>query len=348
MSLQSFRDKINTKFKTKVLLPANLGIVDMPRFSSGILAIDIDTGGGYPENKIIEIIGIESSGKTYLANKAMATITNRIANNKALLIDEEGSSEASWLNKCGVNIDNLEICRSEYAEQALDILELAVQSTNFGIVVLDSIAALIPKEELDGSTDAWQMGLTARLMGKACRKMFKALIECKKAGGSCTVILINQIRSKIGVIWGSKETTPGGRAVKFATGLRIDLRKEAMLTDVSGTIFGQQTKYTCIKNKTSPPLKKGYFKYYIDGKDEAKVFNVEGLVNCGLSMGAIVKGGSWYSGDWLNKKIQGFDNVVTEMESYSAESLNEGLEEVQTHLLHGKKLTFRFKKGINY
>lgn len=345
MSIQDLEEMINKKYGKDIMFqPASaLGVLDIPRFSSGILALDVDLGGGWPENKVMEIFGPESSGKSYTIYNAIATVTNRKENNKAVLIDEEGSFDVPWAKKIGVNVDNLQVVRSEYAEQALDILEITVQSGEYGFVGLDSIAALIAKDELDSSTEEWQMGLTARLLNKACRKCYRALNASRRKGGSTSVFLINQLRLKIGKVFGNPETTTGGQGPKYASAIRLDLRKEEMLEDSSGSTFGQVTRYTTIKNKTAPPLKKGSFEYFIDGDDAGKINNLKALFDLGLEMDTIALSGSWYAGPWLTKKVQGKDAAVADLNGRTKGDLNKMLKDVEKFYFgNSSKLEFKF------
>jgi len=345
LGLQELKAKINQKYGQRIIYsPAEeMGIIDVPRFSSGSLQIDVDSGGGWPEGKIIEIVGMESSGKTFLVNKAFATITNREKNNKGLLIDEEGSMSKKWVIACGVNIKNLDIVRSQYAEQALDIMEAAVQSGEYGMVALDSIAALIPKTELDGSMEDQQMGLQARLVGKACRKMYRALNSSKRAGGITTVFLINQLRYKIGMVFGNPEISPGGMGPKFAAAIRMDVRKSKMLSDEDESVYAQTSKYTFIKNKVSPPLIKGEFDYFVAGENKAQIDNYKSIVLLGIEMGLLEKSGTWYQpSEWLDKKAQGIEKVIERFKEYDKKRLNKMLKDIEANYLDGEKLSFRF------
>lgn len=345
MGIEELRKKINDKYGQDIMFsPAkDLGIHKIPRFSTGCLALDIDSGGGWPEGRMIEIYGPESSGKTYVLKNGMAIITNRKKNNKALLIDEEGDHTNEWAKKCGVNVNNLEIARSEYAEQALDIMELAVQSGEFALVALDSIAALIPKEELAGSTEDWQMALTARLMGKACRKMYRASNIARRKGVLCTIFFINQLRIKVGKVFGNPEVTTGGNAVKYAAAIRLDIRRVEVLKDENDNVIGQENSYLFVKNKTAPPLKKGTFRYYTDGPNKGKIDNAGTLADCGMWLGKVLQSGSWYSGEWLPKKQQGIANVYKVFNDMIPAQLNEYLKVVQKEYLEGAQLAFKFK-----
>lgn len=344
MGIAELRKKINDKYGQDIMFsPAkDQGIHTIPRFSTGSLALDIDSGGGWPAGRMVEIFGPESSGKTYLLKRAIATITNRKKKNKALLIDEEGDFEPNWAVKCGVKLENLEIARSEYAEQALDIMEIAVASGEFALVGLDSIAALIPKEELDASTESWQMALTARLMGKACRKMYRACNLSRRKGVLCTPFFINQIRYKVGVVFGNPETTPGGEAVKYAASIRLDIRRKEKLKNSDDDVIGQMNSYVFVKNKTAPPLKKGTFRYSVDGPDKGKIDNAATLADCGMWLGKIVKSGTWYSGEWLPKKQQGIANVYAELNTRNTKELNVYLKVIQKEYLNNAELAFRF------
>lgn len=344
MGLNEIKAAINKKCGTNIMFSAadELGIMNIPRFSTGSLMLDVDSGGGWPENKIIEIYGPESSGKSFILYNALREITKRDTFNKALLIDDEGSFDVPWAKSIGINLKNLEICRSEYAEQSLDVMELGAQSGEFALVGLDSIAALIPKEELDASTEENQaMALTARLLGKACRKAYKALNSAKKKGSPTTIMLINQIRSKVGIVFGNPEVTPGGNAVKFASSIRASLRKTEALK-ANEEVFGQLSEYTFVKNKTAPPLRKGEVAFSISGVNKAKFHNYSALFDLGLHIGKIVQSGAWYSGDWLKKKAQGRNGVVADLTSYPVDELNAYVKEIEDELMDGSPIAFRF------
>lgn len=347
MGIEEFKKRVRDKYKIDLIFSGSddSAIIDIPRFSSGILDLDVCLGGGWPERKIIEIMGPESSAKTFVLDNAFKVVTNKPENNKCLLIDEEGSADKPWLKRIGLNLKNLEIVKSEYAEQSLDIMEVATASGEFAIIGLDSIAALIPKEEADKSTEEWQYSLTARLMNKACRKAYKGLRDLSRTGGTTSIFLLNQIRIKMGVTFGNPETTPGGNGVKFAASVRVDLRKDETLKDAAENVYGQKSRFTIIKNKCAPPLKKGDFSFYIDGPNKGLVNNYATLATFGLATGKITKNsakGSWYEGEWLKEKTQGINKVAIELSKYDPKQLNKYLKEIEEVYLGGNPLMFKF------
>jgi recombination protein RecA len=348
MSLEELVLKINKKYGKDVIfnVSENLGVAKIPRFSSGSLLLDLDLGGGWPENKIVEIFGHESSGKSFLLYKAISEVTKRKDNNKVVLIDEEGSFDINWVAQMGADLKNLQIVRSEYAEQALDILEVCTQSGEYGLVGLDSIAALIPKSEKDESTENWQMGLTARLMAKVCRKCYSALNSVKQSGGATTIFLINQLRLKIGVMFGNPEITTGGKSVQYASAIRVDVRKKEMLKHEDGEVYGQISNYTIVKNKTAPPLKKGSFSFFVSDIEKYKktdIDNFRALIFLGLKLNYIIQKGKWYSGEWLEGSVDGLKGVIDYFRYLPLKEINQRVEKVEAYFLEEKNsLKFRF------
>jgi len=353
MGLKEFKTLIEKEFGKGLLFNPleNQGILSLKRFSTGSLVMDIDSGGGWPEGKVIEIFGPESSGKTFLINQAISTITNRKTNNQVLLIDEEGAFDANWVEAIGANMANIQIVRSQFAEQAMDILEIAVQSGNFALVALDSIAALIPKTELDQSTEKSHMALTARLMGTACRKIYRALNTSSQKGSNTTVFLINQIRMKVGLVFGNPETTPGGNAVKFAASIRVMLRSSEHTKDDYEQVTGKETKYTFLKNKTAPPLRVGLLNFNVGGKDKGKISNLHALIPLGIKIGKVIKTkGNYLSGEWftegeVEKKVHGINQAVTYFKTKSLTDLNKMLKDIEEDFLDGEVLAFKFKQS---
>ena len=349
MGLVELEKTINKEFGDNIMYNAkDRTLLDIPRFSSGSLSLDIDLGGGWPEGKVIEIYGPESTGKSYLFYKGVATITNRKHNNKAVIIDEEGSWDNVWALACGVNLNNVKVVRSQYAEQALDIMEMCVESGEFGLVGLDSVAALIPKAELEASTEDWQMALVARLMDKACRKAYRALNASDRGGNPTTVFFINQLRIKLGVKFGNPETTKGGNALKYAAAIRLDVRRENEFEeDENENVTAVTMKYKTIKNKTAPPLRKGTLKYYVaDTKlhGKADIDNSLALFDLGIETHNIIQAGSWYSGKWLGKKkFQGEKRCASYLFKTDTARKNAMIESLEENMLGGKRISFRFK-----
>lgn len=264
---------------------------------TGILPIDLALGvGGLPRGRIIEIYGPESSGKTTVTLHMIAEAQKR--GGIAAFIDAEHALDPVYARKLGVDIDNLLVSQPDNGEQALDIAEALVRSGAIDIIVVDSVAALVPKAEIDGEMGDAHVGLHARLMSQAMRKLTSFI------GKSRTVaIFINQIREKVGVMYGSPEVTTGGRALKFYSSVRIDIRKKDAIT-VGGETVGNRTKATIKKNKVAPPFKEANFDiYYGEGVSR------EGcLIEIAVTLDIIQKSGSWYSYEG-NRLGQGMDKV---------------------------------------
>ncbi len=264
---------------------------------TGILPIDLALGvGGLPRGRIIEIYGPESSGKTTVTLHMIAEAQKR--GGIAAFIDAEHALDPVYAKKLGVDIDNLLVSQPDNGEQALDIAEALVRSGAIDIIVVDSVAALVPKAEIDGEMGDSHVGLHARLMSQAMRKLTSFI------GKSRTVaIFINQIREKVGVMYGSPEVTTGGRALKFYSSVRIDIRKKEAIT-ASGETIGNHTKATIKKNKVAPPFKEANFDiYYGEG-----VSREGSLVEIAVTLDIVQKSGSWYSYEG-NRLGQGMDKV---------------------------------------
>ncbi|MFQ9933864.1 MAG: recombinase RecA, partial [Lachnospiraceae bacterium] len=228
---------------------ANLNIETTP---TGSISLDIALGlGGVPKGRIIEIYGPESSGKTTVALHMVAEAQKR--GGIAGFIDAEHALDPVYARNIGVDIDNLYISQPDYGEQALEITETMVRSGAVDIIIVDSVAALVPKAEIDGEMTDAQIGLQARLMSKALRKLTAVISK-----SNCTVIFINQLREKVGVMFGNPETTTGGRALKFYSSIRLDVRKSETLKS-GGEIVGSRTKIKVVKNKIAPPFKEAEF-----------------------------------------------------------------------------------------
>jgi recombination protein RecA len=258
--------------------------IEVPVISTGCLSLDIITGvGGLPRGRVVEIYGPEASGKTTLALLAVAEAQK--AGGQAAFIDAEHALDPTYAQQLGVNIDQLYIAQPDYGEQALEIAEILVRSGGVDIIVIDSVAALVPKAELEGEMGDSHMGLQARLMSQALRKL-TAIVSRSKT----VFIFLNQMREKIGVYMGSPETTTGGKALKFYSSLRIEVRK--ILTLKSGTdIVGGRTRIKIVKNKVSPPFKSTEVDLFF-GKGISK----EGdIVDLAVEHQIISKTGSWYA-----------------------------------------------------
>lgn len=258
--------------------------VDHNAISSGSLSLDAALGiGGYPRGRIIEIFGPESSGKTTLALHAIAQCQK--AGGKAAFIDAENAIDPLYTRNLGVNIEDLILSQPDNGEQGLEIVDVLVRSGAVDLIIVDSVAALVPQVELDGEMGDAQMGLQARMMSKAMRKLSGAMNR-----SSCTVIFINQLREKIGVMFGNPETTPGGRALKFYSSIRIDIRRGQQIKE--GTdVVGNKTNIRIVKNKVAPPFKKVEVEI-IYGKG---ISYIGELMDLGVEYDLIDKSGSWYS-----------------------------------------------------
>ena len=263
--------------------------VDVELFSSGSLSLDLALGGGYPKGRILEVYGPESSGKTTLALHAIAEVQNK--GGTAAFIDAEHALDPAYARKLGVDTDNLLVSQPDNGEQALEIAETLVRSNAVDIVVVDSVAALVPQAEIDGDMGDSHMGLQARLMSQALRKLTGIISKSRT-----TVLFINQIRMKIGVMFGNPETTTGGNALKFYASVRLDIRRTGQIKS-GEEIIGSRTKVKVVKNKIAPPFRIAEFDImYNEG------ISKEGDVLDLAVMHEIVgKSGAWF--DYKDAKI---------------------------------------------
>lgn len=258
-------------------------------FSSGSLSVDLALGGGFPRGRIIEIYGPESSGKTTLTLHAVAEIQK--AGGTAAFIDAEHALDPEYAKKIGVDLDNLLISQPDAGEQALEIAETLVRSNAVDLVVIDSVAALVPRAEIEGDMGDSHMGLQARLMSQALRKLTGVISRT-----NCTVIFINQIRMKIGVMFGNPETTTGGNALKFYSSVRLDIRRIGQIKS-GEDVIGNRTKVKVVKNKIAPPFKIAEF----DIMYNQGVSKTGDIVDLGVKYGIIGKAGAWF--DYGDQKI---------------------------------------------
>lgn len=289
--------------------------VDVDSIPTGSISLDMALGiGGIPRGRIIEIFGPESSGKTTLAQHIVAEVQKK--GGIAAFIDAEHAMDPEYAKNIGVNLNDLLISQPDTGEQALEIAETLVRSNAVDLVVVDSVAALVPRVEIEGDMGDSYIGLQARLMSQAMRKLTGAI-----AKSSCTIVFINQIRMKIGVMFGNPETTPGGNALKFYSSVRLDIRRTAQIKD-GENIIGSRTRVKVVKNKVAAPFKQAEFDImYNEG------ISREGdILDLGVTNGIVSKSGSWYQ--------------------YNEEKLGQGREAAKQYLKDNKKLSSEIEKEI--
>ncbi|MBE0583348.1 MAG: recombinase RecA [Desulfofustis sp.] len=270
---------------------------NIPAVPTGSLSLDIALGvGGLPRGRIVEIYGPESSGKTTLALHAIAEVQKR--GGTAAFIDAEHALDTSYAQRLGVDVDNLLVSQPDFGEQALEIAEILIRSNGVDIIVIDSVAALVPRAEIDGNVGDAHVGLQARLMSQAMRKFTGVLNR-----SHCILVFINQIRMKIGVMFGNPETTTGGNALKFYSSLRLDIRKISQIKD-GQEVIGNRTKVKVVKNKVAPPFKSCEFDIiYGEGISRAG-----DILDLAVEQEIVDKSGAWYS--YLDERIgQGRENA---------------------------------------
>ena len=308
-ALQLTIDKLEKTYgKGAVMKLSDNKVLDIPAISTGSLGLDMALGiGGIPRGRVIEIYGPESSGKTTLTLHCIAEAQK--AGGMAAFIDAEHAFDKNYAEKLGIDTENLLISQPDNGEQALEIAEHLIRSGAIDIIVIDSVAALVPKGELEGEMGESKMGLQARLMSQALRKLTGAI---HKTG--CACIFINQLRDKIGVMFGSPETTTGGNALKFYASVRLDIRRVGQIKDGPDNILGNRTRVKVVKNKVAPPFKVVEFDIMY-GQGISKVGEV---IDLGVELEIIKKAGSWFS--------------------YNGEKLGQGRDAVKNLLLDNPEL----------
>jgi recombination protein RecA len=308
-ALQLTIDKLEKTYgKGAVMKLSDNKVLDIPAISTGSLGLDMALGiGGIPRGRVIEIYGPESSGKTTLTLHCIAEAQK--AGGMAAFIDAEHAFDKNYAEKLGIDTENLLISQPDNGEQALEIAEHLIRSGAIDIIVIDSVAALVPKGELEGEMGESKMGLQARLMSQALRKLTGAI---HKTG--CACIFINQLRDKIGVMFGSPETTTGGNALKFYASVRLDIRRVGQIKDGPDSILGNRTRVKVVKNKVAPPFKVVEFDIMY-GQGISKVGEV---IDLGVELEIIKKAGSWFS--------------------YNGEKLGQGRDAVKNLLLDNPEL----------
>ena len=305
--LSAVMDKIEKDFgKGAIMKMSSKKVDEVPVIPSGSITIDQALGiGGYPKGRVIEIFGPESSGKTTLAIHAIAEAQK--AGGIAAFIDVEHAFDSAYARKLGVDIDELLISQPDNGEQALEIADHLIRSSAIDIVVIDSVAALTPKAEIEGEMGESKMGLQARLMSQALRKLTASISKTRTV-----CIFINQLRDKIGVVYGNPETTTGGNALKFYASVRIDIRKASVIKDGEEQL-GARAKVKIVKNKLAPPFRRAEFDImYGEG-----ISKIGEIIDLGVDLGILKKSGSWFS--YGERKIgQGRDSVKELLKSDEA------------------------------
>ena len=321
--LNAVMEKIEKDFgKGSIMRMNSQEVNDVPVIPTGSITLDMALGvGGYPKGRVVEIYGPESSGKTTLAIHAIAEAQK--AGGIAAFIDAEHAFDSFYAQKLGVDVDNLLISQPDNGEQALEIADSLIRSSAIDIIVIDSVAALTPKAEIEGEMGDSKMGLQARLMSQALRKLTSSISKTKTV-----CIFINQLRDKIGVVYGNPETTTGGNALKFYASVRIDIRRMSVIKDGEDQL-GTRTKVKVVKNKVAPPFKRAEF----DIMFGEGISRAGEIIDMGVDKGIIKKSGSWFSyndtklgqgRDAAKKCIQDNPELADELETLIMESLKAG------------------------
>jgi recombination protein RecA len=319
-------DKLDKAYgKGAVMKMGDIAIQDIDAIPSGSLGLDIAMGiGGYPRGRVIEIYGPESSGKTTLTLHAIAEAQK--AGGIAAFIDAEHAFDRFYAKNLGVDIDNLIISQPDNGEQALEITDNLIRSGAIDIIVIDSVDALTPRSEIEGEMGDSKMGLHARLMSQALRKLTGSISKT-----NCTVIFINQLREKIGVMFGNPETTTGGNALKFYASIRLDIRRSTQIKDSNGAVLGNKTRVKVVKNKIAPPFKLAEFDIMY-GQGISKVGEI---LDVAVEYEIVKKSGSWFS--YQDTKLgQGRDAVKSIIKD-NPELMDELEEKIKVILKEAKE-----------
>jgi len=314
-------DKLDKAYgKGTVMRMSDAPVIDVEVISSGSLGLDIALGvGGYPRGRVVEIYGPESSGKTTLTLHAIAE-THK-AGGIAAFIDAEHAFDRFYAQNLGVDIDNLIISQPDNGEQALEIADNLVRSGAIDMVVIDSVAALTPKSEIEGEMGDSKMGLHARLMSQALRKLTGSISKT-----NCTMIFINQLREKIGVMFGNPETTTGGNALKFYASVRLDIRRSTQIKDSDGNVLGNKTRVKVVKNKVAPPFRLAEFDIMY-GQGVSKVGEI---LDVAVEHEIVKKSGSWFS--YADTKLGQGRDAVKQMIKDNPELMDELEEKIRVIL----------------
>jgi recombination protein RecA len=294
--------------------------MEVQKTSSGSIAVDLALGGGFPKGRICEIYGPESSGKTTLCLSLIAEIQKN--GGSAVFIDVEHALDPRYAKVVGVDLENLMISQPECGEDALNIAETLIRSGAIDIVVIDSVAALVSRKELDGQMGDTTVGLQARMMSQAMRRLTAAI-----AKSQCICMFTNQIREKIGVMFGSPETTPGGRALKFFASIRMDIRRIGQIKETTGKVIGNRTRLKIVKNKVAPPFTECEFDImYTEG-----ISQTGSVLDLGVEHKLLEKKGAWiaYKGDLIGQGREAAKRYLSENPSVLTEIRNAILEKVQ-------------------
>lgn len=323
-ALKLTMDKIDKDFgKGSVMMMNEKTNLEMEAISTGSIGLDVALGiGGLPKGRVIEIYGPESSGKTTIATHVIAEAQKK--GGMCAFIDAEHAFDSTYAQKLGVDIDNLLISQPDYGEQALEIADRLILSGALDVVVIDSVAALVPKGELEGEMGDSKMGLQARLMSQALRKLTATI---HKTNTIC--IFINQLREKIGVMFGNPETTTGGNALKFYSSVRLDIRRMTQIKDGDEAV-GNHVKVKVVKNKVAPPFRQAEFDI-IFGEGISKTGEI---IDMGVELGIVQKSGSWfsYNGDKLGQGRDSVKQLLTDNPELASEiegKIREKIKEMQ-------------------